>query len=128
MACSNATGTHKLPHMFKGKAANPRCFKHVNKATLPVTYYNQKNAWVDANIFYDWVIVSSVIKHLTEHERGLPIKALLLLDNAPAHPDANTVDCKKNVATSRDSFVTSRAHESLAPSTKEKYYKHASPN
>lgn len=27
MACANATGTHKLPLMFVGKAANPRCFK-----------------------------------------------------------------------------------------------------
>ena len=36
MACSNATGSHKLPLMFVGKAANPRCFKNVNTSTLPV--------------------------------------------------------------------------------------------
>ena len=49
MACSNATGDHKLPLMFIGKAANPRCFKYVNKQALPVAYYAQKNAWVDTN-------------------------------------------------------------------------------
>ena len=32
MACSNSTGSHKLPLMFIGKAAKPRCFKNINKA------------------------------------------------------------------------------------------------
>ena len=44
MACSNATGSHKLPLLFIGKAANPRYFKHVNKAALPVVYRSQTNA------------------------------------------------------------------------------------
>lgn len=38
-------------------------------------------------IFLDWFhkeFVPSVKMHMTE--KGLPIKALLLLDNAPAHP------------------------------------------
>ena len=42
MACSNGTGSHKLPLMFVGKAANPRCFKKVNKTGLPVAYYSEK--------------------------------------------------------------------------------------
>lgn len=89
MACSNATGMHKLPMMFIGKAANPRCFKNINKKALPVHYYSQKNAWVNSEIFNDWFhnqFVPAVTKHLKE--KGLPVKALLLLDNAPAHPDA----------------------------------------
>ena len=92
MACSNATGSHKLPLMFIGKAANPRCFKNVNKSALPVIYYAQKNAWVNAEIFSDWFhhhFVPAVKKHLTD--RGLSVKALLLLDNAPAHPEATTL-------------------------------------
>ena len=52
MACSNATGTHKLPLMFIGKAENPRCFKNVNKKALPVHYYSQKNAWINTDIFF----------------------------------------------------------------------------
>lgn len=42
MACSNASGSHKLLLLFIGKAANPRCFKHVNKAALPVVYKSQR--------------------------------------------------------------------------------------
>ena len=83
MSCSNSTGTHKLPLMFVGESLNPRCFKHINKASLPVKYYAQKNAWVDANIFTDWFekhFVPSVKKLLTE--KGLPIKALLLLGSS----------------------------------------------
>ena len=92
MACANATGTHKSPLLFVGKAANPRCFQNINKNTLPVTYYNQKNAWVDTKIFTDWFhkhFVPTVTKHFTE--KGLPVIALLLLDNAPVHPDASSL-------------------------------------
>ena len=91
MACANATGTHKFPLMFIGKAANPGCFKHINKNTLPVTYYNQKNTWVDMDFFTDWFyehFVPSVTKDFTK--KGLPVKALLL-DNAPAHPAASSL-------------------------------------
>ena len=35
-ACSNATGTIKLPLLFIGKAKNPRCFQHINRDDLPV--------------------------------------------------------------------------------------------
>lgn len=69
MACSNATGTHKLPLLFVGKAANPRCFKHVNRSALPVAYYSQKNAWVNGNIFSDWFhnqFVPAIMRHMTE--------------------------------------------------------------
>lgn len=92
MACSNATGTHKLPLMFIGKAANPRCFKNLNKSSLPVAYFSQKNAWANCEIFTKWFyanFVPAVRKHLTEMK--LPIKALLLLDNAPAHPETSTI-------------------------------------
>ena len=54
MGCNIATGTYKFPLMFVGKAANPRCFKHVNKKALPIVYYSQRNAWVDCKIFTDW--------------------------------------------------------------------------
>ena len=96
MACSNSTGSHKLPLMFVGKAANPRCFKHVNKSALPVAYYSQKSAWVDCDIFINWFhnqFVPAVTKHM--RERGLPVKGLLLLDNAPAHPDASILVSKE---------------------------------
>lgn len=92
MACANVTGSHKLPLMFVGKAANPCCFKNVNKRALPVAYYSQKSAWVNSDIFiycFHNHFVPEVVKHM--REKGLPVKALLLLDNAPVHPDSSSL-------------------------------------
>ena len=92
MSYSSATGMHKLPLMLIGKSANPHCFKNINKAALPVLYRAQKNAWMDSYIFSEWVhkhFVPAVTKYLKE--RGLIIKALLLLDNAPSHPDLSSL-------------------------------------
>ena len=88
MACSNASGSHKLPLVFIHKSKKPRCFKNVNMSALPVKYSSQRNAWMDTEIFVRWFheeFVPSVRKHLTD--RGLEPTALLLLDNAPSHPD-----------------------------------------
>ena len=52
-ACSNVTGSIKLPLLFIGKAKNPRCFRMIDQATLPVVYRNQRNAWVDTIILND---------------------------------------------------------------------------
>ena len=53
--------------------------------------YAQKNAWVDSEIFADWFHKEFVpaVKHLSG--KSLPVKALLLLDNAPAHPDESVL-------------------------------------
>lgn len=47
MACSNASGSHKLPLVFIHKYQKPRCFKNVNVSALPVKYYAQSNAWMN---------------------------------------------------------------------------------
>ena len=52
----------------------------------------QKNAWVDSGIFSEWLhkeFLPSVKKHMSE--KSLQVKALLLLDNAPAHPDESVL-------------------------------------
>lgn len=96
LACSNATGDHKLELALIGKAKNPRCFKNVKKTTneygtvydLPVWYRNQSNAWMDGSLFKDWFhqrFVPSVDKYL--EEKKLPRKAILIMDNASSHPD-----------------------------------------
>lgn len=87
-ACSNASGSIKLPLLFIGKAKNPRCFHGIDKSTLPVVYRSQKNAWINTVIFNDWFqncFVPDVKKKLTEI--GQEPKALLLLDNCSAHPN-----------------------------------------
>ena len=84
-ACANATGTIKLPLLFIGKYNNPRCFRGINKETLPVIYRHQKNAWADATIFKDWFqnhFVPMAKEKLIE--LGVEPKVLLLMDNCPA--------------------------------------------
>ena len=92
MACSNATGKHKLPLVCIGKSRNPRCFKNINKDALPVRYYAQRSAWMDCSIFTTWFqneFVPSVKKYLRDNK--LSYKALLLLDNAPSHPSSDVL-------------------------------------
>ena len=68
-ACSNASGTIKLPLLMIGKAKKPRCFKHISLDSMPVIYMNQQNAWVNSEIFYNWFhchFVPMVRKRLDE--------------------------------------------------------------
>lgn len=88
LPCSNATGNHKLRLLIIGKSKKPRAFKNLALQGLPASYSNQKSAWMDKNIFKTWFFdefVPEVTKFLNERE--LPQKALLLIDNAPSHPD-----------------------------------------
>ncbi|XP_071508886.1 jerky protein homolog-like [Diadema antillarum] len=89
LATANATGSHKLPLVLIGKSKNPRCFKNINMAALPVIYRSQKNAWMNGEIFSDWFyknFVPAVRNH--QGQKSLPEKAILLLDNTPSHPEA----------------------------------------
>lgn len=51
LACTNASGTHKLKPLVIGKAKNPRAFKNFNS---PLPYKNSKNAWMTSDIFKHW--------------------------------------------------------------------------
>ncbi|KAM6459279.1 jerky protein homolog-like [Liasis olivaceus] len=89
LACSNATANHKMDLAMIGKSKNPRAFKTISKNALPVKYYDQKSAWMTSEILKDWFFkefVPSTEKFLKEND--LPRKAVLLVDNAPMHPDA----------------------------------------
>lgn len=86
--CSNASGSHKLPLFVIGKSVKPRAFKNLNLSCLPVYYRAQKSAWMDTYLFKEW-FVSEFVPKVKQHLASLklPIKALLLLDNAPTHPE-----------------------------------------
>ncbi|KAG6937251.1 Jrk-like [Chelydra serpentina] len=75
-----------------GIARSPRCFHHVNMKALPFEYTNSKNAWMNRSIFEDWfhkTFMPAVWAHLRKlKQEG---KALLLLDNCPAHPTAENL-------------------------------------
>jgi len=87
-ACANITGNIKLPLLFIGKAARPRCFSRVDIRNLPVVYKSQKNAWVNTNTFSEW-LHNYFVPHVQEKPRELGKEpcALLVLDNCSAHPD-----------------------------------------
>lgn len=92
--CSNASGSHKLPLFVIGKSVKPRAFKNLNMNCLPVYYRAQKSAWMDTSLFKEWFVaefVPKVKQHLTS--LNLPIKALLVLDNAPTHPEED-LECE----------------------------------
>lgn len=104
LACSNASGTNKLPLMVIGKSAKPRAFKNINIKSLPVYYKNSKKAWMDCDLFKGWFEHQFVPKVTAfNRENGLPNRALLFIDNAPSHPgelvcgDIKTVFLPKNV-------------------------------
>lgn len=88
LACSNATGNHKLRLTLIGKSRKPRAFKNLKDlSSLPLHYTHQKKAWMNGEIFKNWFeqeFVPQVEKHLADN--NLPRKAILVLDNAPSHP------------------------------------------
>lgn len=90
LACANADGTHRLKPMLVGKAKKPRALKNIMN-NLPVIYRGNKTAWFTRLLFQEWFhnyFVPSVVKFQLE-THGIArdnIKAILLLDNAPAHP------------------------------------------
>lgn len=89
MSCSNVTGSHKLDLVVIGKSKNPRAFKQLsNRSTLPVYYTHQKSAWMNSTIFKTWFdekFVPDVTQFL--ESKNLPRRAILLMDNAPSHPN-----------------------------------------
>jgi len=85
MLCSNADGSLKLPIAVIGKYEKPRAIKNI-LYILPVYYTHQRSAWMNNDIFESW-FKNEFIPQVTSflQKRNLPLKALLLLDNASCH-------------------------------------------
>lgn len=83
LCCSNATGEDKLKLAVVGKSKSPRALKDIKN--LPVDYYNHRSAWMTRDIFEMW-FKDKYVPHVKKYMdgKGLPQKALLLLDNAPS--------------------------------------------
>ena len=86
LACANATGGDRLKLLTIGKSRNPRCFARINRQTLGCHYMHSKKAWMTADIFRDW-FYNIFVPHVTNflRSKSLPIKAVLLVDNASVH-------------------------------------------
>ena len=83
MPCVNADEPHKLRLLMLGKAINPR---KCNMSQLPIYYRGSKKGWMTKQLFKEWFyeeFVPPVRRFSTEN--CIQPKAILLLDNAPAH-------------------------------------------
>nr|XP_012139989.1 PREDICTED: jerky protein homolog-like isoform X2 [Megachile rotundata] len=92
MACCNTTGSFKMPLLVIGKPQKPSVLKNIAPQMLPVKYTDHKNAWMSTTIFEKWFkedFVPQVTNFLKS--RGLPVKAVLLLDDDKTYPPINTL-------------------------------------
>nr|XP_023398902.1 zinc finger protein 404 isoform X1 [Loxodonta africana] len=86
--CGNAAG-HMIKPGIVYRAKNPRALKNKNKNYLPVFWQHNQKAWVTAISFMEWFhqcFIPEVKKYLGEE--GLEFKVLLIIDNAPGHPES----------------------------------------
>ena len=90
---ANVLGSHRLKPMVVGKAKQPRCLRGIMDS-LPVHYDHSMKAWFNAKIFKNWFYkhaVPEIVRFQTEVMKVSRdhVRALILLDNAPAHPPAS---------------------------------------
>lgn len=99
---ANATGTHRLKLTVMGKYETPQSMRGLDyDQDLPVIYYNTANACFNSAIVTHWFFhyfVPAVKKYQTEVLK-IPtskVRAILLLDNTTAHPDAEQLATDDN--------------------------------
>ena len=83
----NAHG-HKMKPYLLYKSENPRCFKGIDKSTLPVIFRSNRKAWMTSSSYKDWYVnffIPFVEKYCLSE--NISFKILLIVDNAPSHPD-----------------------------------------
>lgn len=87
--CANASGDCKVKPLLVYHSENPRAFKKhkILKERLEVMWRSNPKAWVTRQFFVEWVnlVFGPAVKKFLE-ENDLPMKCLLIIDNAPAHP------------------------------------------
>nr|XP_020041453.1 tigger transposable element-derived protein 7 [Castor canadensis] len=95
LLCANADGTHKLKSIIIGKSKLPKNVKE-DTTTLPVIYKPSKDVWFTRELFSEWFFQNFVpevrqfqLNVLRFHEED--IRALLLLDDSPIHPSAESL-------------------------------------
>ncbi|XP_042215385.1 tigger transposable element-derived protein 1-like [Homarus americanus] len=87
LLCGNAAGHMMRPGMIY-RSANPRALKEKNKNLLPVYWQSNKKACVTGMLFLEWFHKCFILEVKSYLEKlGLPFKVLLVVDNAPGHPD-----------------------------------------
>jgi hypothetical protein len=77
------------PRALKGKAKGMLPVIWKSKGMLPLIWKSNSNAWVTGTIFQDWFslhFAPAVRQYCSRN--SLAFKAILLLDNAPGHPQS----------------------------------------
>ncbi|XP_055521162.1 tigger transposable element-derived protein 1-like [Leucoraja erinacea] len=77
----------KLKPLLIYHSENPRALKNVSTQTLPVHYRHNRKAMMTSALFADWYL-NCFIPEAREYcwENKIPFRILLILDNAPGHP------------------------------------------
>lgn len=101
----NGKGASECPPIFVWKSENPRCFKGVNKAELPVWYYAQKKTWMDGEI------LNSVLGRINGRLVRSGRKILLFMDNAGCH----SADLTEKYSNIKAVFLTPNTMSKLQP-------------
>jgi len=100
LLCANADGSHMLKSAIVGKNKKPRAIRNIMD-TLPVHYYNSKNAWFTSDITMDWFHTKAVpeIRRYQTEVLKIPddkVKALVIMDNCPIHPQIEQLTSDDN--------------------------------
>uniref|UniRef100_A0A182N6W4 HTH CENPB-type domain-containing protein n=1 Tax=Anopheles dirus TaxID=7168 RepID=A0A182N6W4_9DIPT len=92
LCCANASGSHKMRLAVVGKVKQPHPLGGLKSEHLPVDYYEAKGSWMTKEIFQDW-FETKWIPEVKEFlaEKGLPQRAVLLVDAAPFHADETSL-------------------------------------
>ena len=84
---ANLMGDCKLKPVLVYHTENLLALKGYDKNSLPIHWYSNSSGWMTGNIFQAHS-KTQLFHELKEYctTQGLPFKILMLLDNAPAHP------------------------------------------
>ena len=96
---------------------NPRCFKRVNKKTLPVEYYANKKAWMTSGIFETW------LKKFDKRMGRKGRKVLLFLDNATSHSNVQLCNVKLKYLPANTTSILQPLDQGIILAMKRKYRK-----
>ena len=86
LTCSAVGKFYKT--MVIAKSARPRCFRNVDLMSLPVRYTSNSKAWMTCELFRTWLLDFN--RHFEKKGRHV----VLLLDNAPSHPNLKLSNVK----------------------------------
>ena len=117
--CASMTGEKLTPLVIR-RCAKPRCFKKVNVESLPVTYRFNKKAWINSNLFAEWV------KGVDRKMRCQNRKILLSMDNASSHQELDLANVKIVKLPANCTSILQPMDQGIIQALKLKFYKQQS--